>query len=123
MYPNRNKYSIDDYRKEIQEIMERNGKRITITKVLKECGISKGNYYSFINGTRPALSYAKLDLLLEALRRQDGWATNRQRLAAMSDENLAKFIEEKLLNDPDAKAIDVLKWLRSGDARIIYKER
>ena len=45
----RKTYNYDDYRKEIAEIMKRNGKRIKITEVLRQCGISKGNYYLFMN--------------------------------------------------------------------------
>ena len=121
-------YNYDDYRSEINGILERNKKRIRITEVLKDCGISKGNYYVFMNGGREykdgtvsTLSYAKLDNLLSALRKLDVFATNRKRLEALSDKELAEFIENKIINDPKAKRIDVLKWLKSSDPEMKYK--
>ncbi len=127
----RKTYSYDDYRKQIAEIMERNGKRIKITEVLRQCGISKGNYYLFMNGGKEyidgkitnTLSYAKLDLLLDALTSADVYSTNRKKLEAMSDEKLADFIESKFIKDPNAENIDVLKWLKSHSKEIIYKEK
>ena len=58
---------------------------------------------------------------MAVLRRADGFANNRQRLAAMSDEDLALFIEEKLIGDPKADQIDVCSWLKSQSVKIIYK--
>ena len=122
-------YNFDDYRSEINGIIERNKKRIKITEVLRDCGISKGNYYVFMNGGREykdgtvsTLSYAKLDSLLSTLRKLDAFATNRKRLETLSDKELAEFIEKKIINDPKAKRIDVLKWLKSSDREIIYKK-
>ena len=121
-------YNFDDYRSEINGIIERNKKRIKITEVLRDCGISKGNYYVFMNGGREykdgtvsTLSYAKLDNLLSTLREMDVFATNRKRLEALSDKELAEFIEKKIINDPKAKRIDVLKWLKSSDPEMKYK--
>ena len=68
---NRKLYTYDDYREEIASIMKRNGRRIKLVKILEECGISVGNYYSFKNNKRNALSYKKLDALLAALRKED----------------------------------------------------
>ena len=126
----RKTYSYDDYRKEIAEIMQRNGRRIKITEILKQCNISKGNYYTFMNGGKAynntvtnSLSYAKLDLLLDALTNADVYSTNRKKLEAMSDERLADFIENKFIRDPDAENIDVLKWLKSHSEEIIYKNK
>ena len=126
----RKTYNYDDYRKEIAEIMERNGKRIKITEILKQCKISKGNYYLFMNGGKEysdgkvtnTLSYAKLDLLLDALINADVYSTNRKKLEAMSDEKLAEFIENKFIRDPDAENIDVLKWLKSHSEEMVYKK-
>jgi len=126
----RKTYNYNDYRKEIAEIMERNGKRIKITEILKQCKISKGNYYLFMNGGRESsdgkttntLSYEKLDLLLDALVNADVYSTNRKKLEAMSDEKLAEFIENKFIRDPDAKNIDVLKWLKSHSEEMVYKK-
>ena len=126
----RKTFKYDDYRKEIAEIMERNGKRIKITEILKQCKISKGNYYLFMNGGKEysdgkvtnTLSYAKLDLLLDALINADVYSTNRKKLEAMSDEKLAEFIENKFIRDPDAEDIDVLKWLKAHTEEMIYKK-
>ena len=126
----RKTYNYDDYRKEIAEIMKRNGKRIKITEVLRQCGISKGNYYLFMNGGKEysdgkvtnTLSYVKLDLLLDALTSADVYSTNRKKLEAMSDEKLADFIENKLIKDPNAENIDVLKWLKSHSEEMPYKK-
>lgn len=123
-------YEYEDYRNEIAEIMQRNGRRIKIKDVLAECGISKGNYYSFMNGGRKykdhdisTLSYAKLDILLSALRKIDHFATNRKKLSGMSDEDLARFIEEKIVSDPKAAQIDFLAWFKSTDPAFIYKDK
>ena len=110
--------------------MERNGKRIKITEILKQCKISKGNYYLFMNGGKEysdgkvtnTLSYVKLDLLLDALINADVYSTNRKKLEAMSDEKLAEFIENKFIRDPDAENIDVLKWLKSHSEEMVYKK-
>ena len=127
----RKTYNYDDYRNEISKIMERNGKRIKITEILRQCNISKGNYYLFMNGGKEysagkitnTLSYTKLDLLLDALTNADVYSTNRKKLEAMSDEKLAEFIENKFIKDPDAENIDVLKWLKSHSEEIIYKNK
>ena len=114
-------YSFDDYRNEIRSILERNNKRIKISEVLKECGISKGNYYVFMKGGREykngfvsTLSFSKLDQLLNALRKNDIVITNRKKLESMTDIELAKFIKEKIINNPKAKDIDIYKWLKSN---------
>ena len=39
----------------------------------------------------------------------------------LSDKELAEFIEKKIINDPKAKRIDVLKWLKSSDPEMKYK--
>ncbi|MBQ6148543.1 MAG: hypothetical protein IJI83_03240 [Oscillospiraceae bacterium] len=121
-------FSYDEYRDEIKQIMERNGKRIKITEILNNLNISRGNFYKFMRGgisynghSTSTLSYEKLDTLMAVLRRADGFANNRQRLAAMSDEDLALFIEEKLIGDPKADQIDVCSWLKSQSVKIIYK--
>ena len=126
----RKTYNYDDYRKKISQIMERNGKRIKITEVLKRCGISKGNYYLFMNGGKECgngkitntLSYTKLDLLLDALTSADIYSTNRKKLEAMSDEKLADFIENNFIRDPNAEKIDVFKWLKSHSGEMVYKK-
>lgn len=122
-------YSYDDYRNEIRTILERNNKRIKISEVLKECGISKGNYYVFMKGGREykdglisTLSYRKLDLLLSVLRKVDNLSTNRKMLEALSDEELAKYIEDNIINDPNSDKIDVLKWLKSANTKMIYRK-
>ena len=68
------------------------------------------------------LSYAKLDLLLDALINADVYSTNRKKLEAMSDEKFAEFIENKFIRDPDAENIDVLKWLKSHSEEMVYKK-
>ena len=122
-------YNYDDYRKEIRTILERNNKRIKISEVLKECGISKGNYYVFMKGGREykdgvvsTLSYIKLDKLLSELRKKDTLATNREKLRAMTDKELADFIEKKIITDPNSTQIDVYKWLISNDSKMLYKK-
>jgi len=126
---NKKVYEYEDYRNEIAEIMQRNGRRIKITDILTECGVSKGNYYSFMNGGRKykdheisTISYAKLDDLLNALRKADRFATNRQRLSGMSDKELARFVEDAILADPNVKNIDFYNWLKSESTEMIYKK-
>ncbi|MBR2578343.1 MAG: hypothetical protein IKE38_05355 [Erysipelotrichaceae bacterium] len=65
---NNTNFTFDDYRNEIRTILERNKRRIKITKVLEKCGISKGNFYVFMNGGKKykdgiisTLSFSKLD--------------------------------------------------------------
>ena len=112
-------YNFDDYRKEIRMILERNNKKIKISEVLRECGISKGNYYVFMKGGKKykdgfvsTLSYSKLDLLLRSLKKTDTIVTNRRRMEMMSDEELARFIEEEIIDNPKAKSIDFVSWLK-----------
>jgi len=123
-------YNYDDYRKEIRTILERNNKRIKISEVLKECGISKGNYYVFMKGGREykdgvvsTLSYKKLDHLLEELKKHDVILTNRKRLAAMTDEELVSFIEIEIIGDPNLRKIDFLNWLKESNPKILYKQK
>ena len=52
----------------------------------------------------------------------NAFATNRKRLETLSDKELAEFIEKKIINDPQAKRIDILKWLKSSDQETIYKQ-
>lgn len=122
-------YNFDDYRKEIRTILERNNKRIKISEVLRECGISKGNYYVFMRGGREykdgvvsTLSYSKLDKLLSELRKKDTFATNREKLRVMTDKELADFIEKEIITDPNSTQIDMYKWLTSNDSKMIYKK-
>ena len=123
-------YSFDDYRKEIRTILERNNKRIKISEVLKECGISKGNYYVFMKGGRKykngvvsTLSYEKLDRLLEKLREMDAFPTNRKKLASMTNEQLARFIVDEIIKKPNVNYVDVLKWLKSTDSKTNYTNK
>lgn len=123
-------YNYDDYRNEIRLILERNNKRIKISEVLKKCGISKGNYYVFMKGGREyknsvvsTLSYAKLDKLISELRKKDTLATNREKLRAMTDKELADFIEKKIIMNPNSSQIDVYSWLKSNDSKIIYRKK
>lgn len=119
----------DDYRKEIRTILERNSKRIKISEILRECGISKGNYYVFMKGGKKykdkivsTLSYEKLDRLLNELKKSDMYSTNRKKLESMSDEDLADFIEKNIIGDPKAKQIDLLTWLRETSPAMTYKK-
>ena len=121
-------YNYDDYRKEIRTILERNNKRIKICEVLKECGISKGNYYVFMKGGKKykegfvsTLSFAKLDRLLNELKKIDSPLTNRKMLESMSDKELAGFLEE-IIKNPNATKIDVHKWLVETNKEFIYKK-
>ena len=41
----------------------------------------------------------------------------------MSDEDLARFIEEKIVSDPKATQIDFLAWFKSADPAFIYKDK
>lgn len=130
---NRKLYSYDDYREEINAIVSRNKKRIKITEILKDCGISRGNYYTFKSGGKDyrgrktsTLSYEKLDRLLNALRAVDCYAdysdsSNRKRMEAMSNRKMAEYLIDNLLSNPDPEKIDVLKWLESADPKAIYK--
>ncbi len=131
---NRKPYSFDEYREEIKSIVTRNKKRIKITDILNDCGISRGNYYTFLSGGKEyngritsTLSYEKLDRLLEALRAADCYTdsearTNRKKMEAMSDKMMAEYLEQNLLSDPNAGNIDVLRWLKSADSKPIYKK-
>ena len=131
---NRKPYSFDEYRQEIKSIVTRNKKRIKITDILNDCGISRGNYYTFLSGGKEyngritsTLSYEKLDRLLEALRAADCYTdsaanTNRKKMEAMSDKKMAEYLEQNLLSDPNARNIDVLEWLKSAEPQAIYKK-
>lgn len=131
---NRKPYSFDEYREEIKSIVTRNKKRIKITDILNDCGISRGNYYTFLSGGKEyngritsTLSYEKLDRLLKALRAADCYTdyaarTNRKKMELMSDKMMAEYLEQNLLSDPDAAKIDVLKWLKSVDPKAVYKD-
>lgn len=132
---NRKPYSFDEYRQEIKSIVTRNKKRIKITDILNDCGISRGNYYTFLSGGKEyngritsTLSYEKLDRLLEALRAADcytesGAKTNRKKMELMSDKKMAEYLEQNLLSDPNARNIDALKWLESADPKAVYKKK
>lgn len=139
-YRDNRRYTFDDYREEIKAILDFNkgdsGSRghISITKILKDVGVSSGNYYAFMRGgvmrngvlTMP-LSYKKLDMILDALKKESNTISskgnNRGWLRTMSDEELAEFIEERVITNPRLNQIDFLAWLRSADPAFIYKDK
>ena len=120
---NKKIYTYDDYREEINAIVSRNKKRIKITKILKECGISRGNYYTFKSGGKDyngrkmsTLSYEKLDRLLNVLRSVDCYAdyptsSNRKKMESMSNRKMAEYLFDNLLSYAGLEKIYMLKWI------------
>ena len=118
----------ESYREEINKILDRNKGNIYITKILTSLHISKGNYYVFMNGGKKykngrisTLSFKKLDMILAELKMLDRSSTNKEMVNSMTEEQLAKFIRKTFIENPHASNIDIRKWLKSTNPKIIYK--
>ena len=116
----------NEYRLIIQELIKENKSRINLSKILKEVGINRGNFYAFMGkddqkmGENNKLSSERLEELIKELKKYDIRFTNRDRLATMSSKKLEKEIIEKFIDNPLNKYIDLTAWLKSSNPELIY---
>ena len=117
----------NEYRLIIRELLKENESRINISRVLRDVGINRGNFYAFIGkddtkmGDNSKLSAERLEELVKELKKYDIRFTNRDRLATMSSKKLEKEIFEKFIDNPLGKYIDLTAWLKSSNPALIYQ--
>ena len=105
-----------EYRKLFIGILKNKDKRIRIDPLLKENGISPGNFYRFLKyddkrGDR-ALSEEKCAILYNAVTNNGILPTNRVWMESLSNKDLAKEIKKRFAKDnPDISAKEIEQWL------------
>ena len=96
-----------------------NKNTIVMIKLLKELGISSGNFYYFLahdedgKGDR-TMSIEKLETLYRALVKEGLIPTNRARLESLDTDKMVKELFKRFdLNKTGVKEKDVTKWMNS----------